>query len=200
MTNIQALQTPRLLLRAWSEADLPAFAALNADEAVMAHYPRTLKRAESDAYAQVFMERFRSNGWGFWAVSARADSAEEPQDVPPPFLGFVGLNRPDIALPFGPCVEIGWRLARNVWGRGYATEAARACLAFAFEQLALEEVVSFTAIANHRSEAVMRRLGMRRSGNFMHPALPPESPLCEHVLYRLSAHNWCKAKNTLVDA
>lgn len=188
--KIHELNTARLQLRAWSEDDLPAFAALNADEAVMAHYPATLNRTQSDAYAKIFMERMQENGWGFWALSHKHNQDDTSDS---PFLGFVGLNKPNIELPFGPCVEIGWRLARHAWGQGYATEAAQACLTFAFRHLGLDEVVSFTALSNQRSEAVMRRLGMTKSPEtFMHPALPKQSHLREHVLYKLSASDWCK--------
>ena len=111
------------------------------------------------------------------------------------FIGFVGLHIPSTTLPFSPCVEIGWRLARTYWGRGYATEAARAALQAGFERLALKEIVSFTAIGNRRSRAVMERLHMvRDEETFDHPDVPDESGLREHCLYRISRANW--EKNT----
>jgi RimJ/RimL family protein N-acetyltransferase len=96
----------------------------------------------------------------------------------------VGLNIPSTELPFSPCTEVGWRLAVDYWGYGYATEAARAALRVGFESLGLEEIVSFTTISNRRSRAVMERLGMKESGVFEHPAVPVGNPLKEHCLYR----------------
>lgn len=172
------LETERLILRTWRDDDLPAFAALNADPAVMEHFPAPLDRAQSDRLAGDIRRRMAAQGWGFFALEARAE---------PGFLGFVGLNRPGFDAPFQPAVEITWRLARPAWGRGYATEAARACLEFGFRHLDLPEIVAFTVPANARSRALMHRLGMRHDpgGDFGHPALPPDHPLHPHVLYRL---------------
>lgn len=172
------LATKRLRLRAWRAEDLESFAALNADPDVMKHFPATLDRAQSDALAAGIQAHFAERGFGLWAVEA-------PGEVP--FAGFVGLSVPRRALPFTPCVEVGWRLARHCWGRGYATEAARAALSFGFETLGLEEIVSFTAATNLRSRRVMERLGMSRdeADDFDHPALPEGHRLRRHVLYRL---------------
>ncbi|MBF8223351.1 GNAT family N-acetyltransferase [Halomonas sp. 328] len=185
MTRLIEPKTPRLRLRQWRESDLAPFAALNADPEVMAHFPALLSRAESDALAERIRERIAERGWGFWAVEAKAETSLQAS-----FIGFVGLHIPRDDLPFAPCVEIGWRLARPYWGHGYAREAAEAALAVAFDSLGLDEVVSFTSLDNHRSQAVMRRLGMRRAETFEHPALPPSHPLCLHCLYRLSAADW----------
>ncbi|MDR2838869.1 MAG: GNAT family N-acetyltransferase, partial [Azonexus sp.] len=106
------------------------------------------------------------------------------------FVGFVGLGVPRVELPFSPCVEIGWRLARAYWGKGYAHEAARGALQVGFERLALPEIVAFTAAANRRSERLMQRLGMTADGIFAHPALPTGHRLCPHKLYRLSRAAW----------
>ena len=108
------------------------------------------------------------------------------------FIGFVGLRAPSFEAHFTPCVEIGWRLAKENWGKGFATEAGRECVRFAFETLALEELVSFTVPPNHRSRAVMERLGLRRDSNddFDHPRLPAGHPLQRHVLYRLRREDW----------
>lgn len=173
--------TPRLRLRQWRDSDFEPFAALNADARVMAHFPSVLDRPASDAMAARCRELIARRGWGFWAVERRGDGR---------FIGFVGLHEPAAALPFSPCVEIGWRLAGEFWGRGYAGEAARAALGVAFEQLGLPEVVSFTAADNVRSQAVMRRLGMRESGGFGHPAIEPGHRLREHVLFRLARAGW----------
>jgi RimJ/RimL family protein N-acetyltransferase len=172
-------RTDRLLLRRWTDADLEPFAALNADPEVMEHFPALLSRAESDALARHSDAFLRENGWGLWAVEV-AQSGR--------FAGFTGLAPVRAALPFAPAIEVGWRLARWAWGSGYATEAATAALRVAFDGLGLDEVVSFTALTNVRSQAVMRRIGMTRdpADDFDHPALPVGSPLRRHVLYRIS--------------
>ncbi len=181
ITSLQTLQTERLRLRQWHAQDLPAFAALNADPEVMRYFPATLSRAESDAIALRCQSLIEERGWGFWAVEERSSGA---------FAGMVGLHTPDAALPCSPCVEVGWRLARAHWGKGYASEAAAASLRFAFTTLGLEEVVSFTALQNLRSQAVMQRLGMRRDeATFQHPALPEGHWLAEHCLFRINEAN-----------
>lgn len=173
------LTTHRLLLRQWQSDDKVPFAALNADPEVMEHFPSTLNRNESDALADRFSGLITKQGWGFWAVERKADGA---------FMGFVGLHRPE-NLPFSPCTEVGWRLARAFWGHGYATEAARACLGFAFDVLHETSVVSFTAVSNERSQAVMRRIGMEQESYFEHPAVPVGHRIRPHVLFRLRRDN-----------
>lgn len=172
------IQTLRLLLRPWRVEDLVPFAALNADPRVMAHFPGTLGCAASDALAADIQADLEANGFGLWAVEVPGIA---------PFIGFVGVTEPDFDAPFMPAVEIGWRLACDRWGQGYATEAARATVAHAFGPLGLGELVSFTVPANRRSRAVMERLGMTRSpaDDFDHPKLPEGHPLRRHVLYRL---------------
>jgi RimJ/RimL family protein N-acetyltransferase len=177
------LQTSRLLLRRWTDEDLPAFAALNADPQVMEHFPKLLDRAESDAVAARIRALFEERGYGLWAVSVIGGA---------PFIGFVGLNAPAFQAAFTPCVEIGWRLAREHWGHGYASEGARAALEFGFNELQLDEIVSFTVPANVRSRGVMERIGMRHSpaDDFLHPMLPAGHPLQPHVFYRLPRTEW----------
>lgn len=174
------LRTPRLTLRAWREGDRDAFAALNADPDVMRHMPKLLTRQESDAMADRIEAHFESRGFGLFAVEV-AGVAD--------FVGFVGLTHVPFEAHFTPAVEIGWRLARAHWGQGYVTEAGKACLAFAFGELALTEVVSFTVLANERSWRVMERLGMTRDpkGDFDHPRVPEGHALRRHVLYRKRA-------------
>ena len=166
------IRTERLVLRQWREEDKEPFAALNADPVVMEHFPSTMTREESDAFVERCAAAIASRGWGFWAVEAEGT-----------FIGFVGLNEPG----FMPGVEIGWRLARDAWGRGYATEAARAVLAFAFDELGLAEVISFTTVENRRSRRVMERIGMTHDpdGDFDHPRVTDER-IRPHVLYRLA--------------
>ena len=121
------------------------------------------------------MAKLDSQGWGLWAVEVVGGE---------PFIGFTGLAVPSFEAHFTPCTEVGWRLAHSAWGKGYATEAARAALAFGFDALGLAEIVSFTAVSNKRSAAVMERLGMRRDGEFDHPGMAQGSLLRRHVLYR----------------
>ncbi len=176
------LESDRLRLRQWQAADLPAFAEMGADPVVMEHFPARLDRERSDALALRFKAMIDDRGWGVWALERKAGGE---------FIGFVGLNIPSDELPFSPCVEIAWRLAQGYWHQGYASEAARVALRFGFVELDLEEIVAFTSLGNLRSQAVMARLGMRRSPeNFQHPALPEGHPLREHCLYRLARGDW----------
>jgi RimJ/RimL family protein N-acetyltransferase len=170
------IRTERLLLRQWRDDDLDPFAELNADPEVMRHFPRTLSRAESDTLAARQRTLIAERGWGLWAVEA-----------PEGFVGFVGLSEPRFEAHFTPAVEVGWRLARRGWRKGYATEAARAVVDFGFGELGLDEIVSFTFVGNERSRGVMERLGMTHdpAEDFEHPLLPAGDPLRHHVLYRL---------------
>ena len=170
------LETERLKLRAWQESDLQPFAELNADKDVMHYFPSVLTREQSDNLADKFQHLILEHGWGFWAVELKATGQ---------FIGFTGLNTQPEQFIFSPCVEIGWRFAKQYWHQGYATEAAKACLKFAFETLQLKEVVSFTAVHNTASEHVMQRLGMQAMFEFNHPALTQESPLSRHILYKI---------------
>jgi RimJ/RimL family protein N-acetyltransferase len=174
------LTTERLILRPWQESDLVPFAALNADARVMEFMPGTLDRAASDALVARAQAHFDRHGFGPWAVELRSGDA--------PLIGFVGLMAPSFQARFTPCVEVGWRLAFAHWGQGYATEAARAALAFGFGTAGLAEIVSFTSVGNARSRAVMERLGMIRdpADDFDHPTLPEGHALRRHVLYRLA--------------
>ncbi len=136
-----------------------------------------LTREQSDASVARYQAEFDRRGYGWWAVQLQATGE---------FIGFAGLDRVDDGMPFTG-VEIGWRLARSAWGRGYATEAARACLAFGFETLELPEILAVTTAANLRSRAVMRRIGMTRdpADDFDDPTVP-EGPLRPNVLYRIA--------------
>jgi len=179
------LDTARLRLRQWREEDLQPFARLNADAEVMEFFPARLSRESSDGVARRLRDKIAERGWGLWAVEERASGE---------FIGFVGLQPPAAQLPFSPCIEVGWRLGRAFWGRGYATEGARAALRAGFETLGLDEIVSFTALGNRRSRAVMERLGMLEDaqGAFDHPSVPEGSPLRAHCLYRLSKERWAR--------
>jgi len=182
------IDTARLRLRQWRDTDLEPFAQMNADPRVMEHFPAPLDRTASDAVAGRLSAGIAERGYGLWAVELR-----ETGD----FIGFTGLHIPAVALPIGPCVEIGWRLAAVHWGRGYASEAARAALAYGFGTLGLDEIVSFTALPNVRSQAVMRRIGMRHRGEmFEHPGVAPGHPLRPHCLYRLARREWEAGQTT----
>ena len=184
--GVVELRTGRLLLRGWRGGDRATFARMNADRRVMEHFARVLTQAESDAFAARAQVRLEADGWGLWAVERIEDGA---------FLGFTGLAHIPFDAAFTPAVEVGWRLAVEAWGHGYATEAARAAVEFAFDRLALDELVSFTAAANLRSRRVMERLGMThdRSDDFDYPPLPEGHPLRRQVLYRIRATNWREA-------
>jgi len=176
------LRTPRLRVRAWRDDDFEPYAAMNADPRVMEFFPDIVPREESRARLARGRARIAERGYGLWPVEVVGGA---------PFIGMVGLSDPDFAAPFMPAVEIGWRLAAEHWGHGYATEAARAVLGFGFERLGLSEIVSFTTVANVRSRRVMEKLGMRRSpgDDFLHPMIPEGHPQQPHVLYRIAAQD-----------
>lgn len=175
MAKVIETQTERLLLRQWRKKDYEIFERINSDPVVMEYYPSTLTPEESNMMANKIESLIKEKGWGFWAVELTGKKS---------FIGFVGLHEPRYELPVKPCIEIGWRLGREYWGKGYATEAAKASLAFAFSDLNLNEVSSFTPITNSKSRALMERLNMVNTNlNFDHPMVPKSSPLREHALY-----------------
>lgn len=181
MTVIE-FETPRLRLRQWRESDRDPFAAMNADPCVMKFFPALQSRASSDASIDTWQAQFAAQGWSNWAAEL-IESGE--------FIGFVGLSVPRRVLPFSPCVEVGWRLARPFWGKGFATEGALGSLRVGFEQLGLPEIVSFTSVGNRRSRAVMECIGMHNANeDFEHPGVPEGHPLCLHCLYRISRSQW----------
>jgi RimJ/RimL family protein N-acetyltransferase len=173
------LNTERLVLRQWRDDDRAPFAQLNSDARAMEFFPSLLTKEQSDATVDRINSHFLQHGFGLWAVEVVNG---------PPFIGFVGLLVPAFTAPFTPCVEIGWRLAPEHWGRGYATEGARAALEAAFVKVGLDEVVSFTVPQNARSRRVMEKLGLVRSldEDFEHPMVPEGHPMRRHVLYRVS--------------
>ena len=179
MGSSPGIRTERLLLRRWRESDFTPFSQLNSDPRVMEHFPGLLSREESDMLARRSDQHFDECGFGRWAVEIPGVTL---------FAGFIGLSIPQFRAHFTPCVEIGWRMARQFWGQGYATEGAVAALRYGFDELKLGEIASFTVPANFRSRRVMERLGMRHdpSGDFEHPLLPVGHPLRLHVLYRIN--------------
>lgn len=173
------LRTERLLLRPWRAEDREPFAALNADPRVMEWFPAPMTAVESNAVADRIQAHFRETGWGLWAVEIPGAD---------PFIGFVGLSPSDSTLGY-PSVEIGWRLAASQWGHGYAPEAALEALRFGFDDVHLDEIVSFTSVGNAKSRRVMTKIGMEHNpeDDFDHPRLPKTSALSRHVLYRISS-------------
>lgn len=193
------MRTERLALRAWRDADREPYADLNADPAVMAHFPAPLTREQSDGHVAHIQRHFAERGFGLWAVELVGGA---------PFVGFVGLSVPTWGSSFTPAVEVGWRLARGAWGRGYATEGARAALRFGFDEVVrvddrfltralagegvgerLDEIVSFTTPDNLPSRRVMTAIGMAHDpvDDFDHPTIGTDAPhLRRHVLYRIT--------------
>ncbi|MEM6768490.1 MAG: GNAT family N-acetyltransferase [Bacteroidota bacterium] len=166
----------RLGFRNWQDKDMKPFAAMNADPKVLEFFPSLLSEDQSNASVHRFKDHFSEQGFTFFAVDTLNDQA---------FIGFIGLYRISFESFFTPGIEIGWRLAKGVWGKGYATEGALTCLAFAFERLGERQIYSFTALQNKRSERVMQKIGMERIGEFDHPKVPAESGLRKHVLYKI---------------
>lgn len=181
------IKSERLILRQWREEDLEPFAALNADPVAMRFMPGVMTREETRALMGRIAEHHLAHGFGIWAVEAPGVA---------PFIGYVGLQWVGFETPFTPAVEIGWRLAPAFWGRGYATEAAGAALCTGFENLNLDQIVSFTVAANKASWSVMERIGMVRDadGDFDHPRLPVGHKLRRHVLYRVRREAWVQSR------
>jgi RimJ/RimL family protein N-acetyltransferase len=189
MTRALEPVSERLRLRQWQDDDYGPFAAMGLDEHVMEFFPALLTPQASNDLATRMRQRIEERGWGFWAAELRATGE---------FLGFIGIEEPDSPLPFQPCVEIGWRLAHEHWGKGYATEGARAALRAGFETLVLDEIVSYAVLANRRSRHVMEKLGMRDAAfTFDHPRIREGSPLRAHCLYRLTRKEWTEAGQAL---
>jgi 3-dehydroquinate dehydratase/shikimate dehydrogenase len=173
------IETERLILRQWQNQDLEPFALMNGDPRVMEFFPSTLSKKESDDLAKRITDKIREQSWGLWAVSI-------PQIAE--FIGFIGLAKPTFEAHFTPAVEIGWRLGFDYWGKGYATEGAKAVLKYGFEKLLLNEIVSFTSVQNMRSRKVMEKIGLHHDmkDDFDHPKIPLGHPLRRHALYRLN--------------
>jgi RimJ/RimL family protein N-acetyltransferase len=175
--RFDSLRTARLLMRRWRDADRRPFAAMNADPEVMRYFPATLDRAASDEYIDRMEALFERQGFGLWALEEAATGR---------FLGFTGLNPMPAGVPGADGMEVGWRLARQAWHHGYATEAGTAALGVAFRGAGLPEIWSITAVQNEPSQGVMRRLGMTLHAHFEHPRIESGHPLRPHVAFRLA--------------
>lgn len=171
------LETPRLILRDWQDDDLPPFTEMNGDAEVMEYFVKPLTAAESSAFFLRIRNELADLGYGLYAVERKTDGK---------LLGLTGFHRISFEADFTPGTEIAWRLIREAWGNGYATEAAAACLKYADKRLGFREIYAFTTLRNHRSERVMQKTGMQRIGTFDHPLLDARHPLRKHVLYKIS--------------
>lgn len=169
------LETPRLLLRSWKKEDIKLFAEMNRDSDVMRFFLNPLTEEESFDFYSRIQDEFIQYGYGLYAVEKKEDSA---------FIGYIGFHNISFDVDFAPGVEIGWRISYKNWNKGYATEAAKACLLYAKEHLPFKTVWSFTSIPNKVSERVMQKIGMEKVGEFLHPKVPDRHPLREHVLYK----------------
>ncbi|MCK6263735.1 GNAT family N-acetyltransferase [Vibrio sp. ZSDE26] len=178
------METERLILRQWGEEDFAPYAALNADPTVMRYFPSTLTKQESDEQAMQIHGLIADRGWGFWAVELKSTGE---------FIGFVGLHSQDenSGIPNAPFVEIGWRIASQHWGKGYAPEAAKKALEFGFEHLNAPAIYAFTTLTNDPSQIVMRKVGLSNvDQNFLHPKLPQGHELQQHCLYKITKDQW----------
>lgn len=171
------IETERLVLREWLDADRPAYIEMNRDADVMEFFSAVLTAEQSLQHIERIYELIKKSGYGLFAVERKEDGA---------FIGFTGFSHPRFEASFTPCIEIGWRIAREFWNKGYATEAAKACIGFGFEEMRWKEIYSFTSVLNIRSENVMKKIGMQKIGEFDHPLLENDHPLQKHVLYKIS--------------
>lgn len=171
------IETERLNLRQWQPGDKAAYSALNADKEVMKYFPALLTAEQSVAHIKKMTGDIDNLGYGLFAVERKVDHA---------FIGFTGFSQPSFTTYFTPCTEIGWRLEKQYWNQGYATEAAKACLRFGFEKLLLKDIYSWTSVHNRKSEQVMKKIGMQKKGLFDHPKMETAHWLREHVLYKIS--------------
>lgn len=182
MSNpINFIKTDRIILRSWKNSDLDLFAKLNADPEVMSYFPSPLSKEESDKLALLISQEIENHAMGLWALEIPGVSE---------FAGFVGIRHIPYKTPFTPAVEIGWRLAQEFWGQGYATEGAIEALKYGFDKMSLPEIVAFTYEGNMPSRRVMEKIKMTYDpeDDFDHPNLPKGHPLRKHVLYRMNNH------------
>nr|WP_165781732.1 GNAT family N-acetyltransferase [Leptospira adleri] len=175
------MESERLILREWEERDRIPFSKMSSDPIVMKYFPSLLSREESDRLIAKIQNHFQTFGYGLWVLETKRNRE---------FLGFTGFMNVGFTSFFTPAIEIGWRLHSSFWNRGYATEAALACLDYGFSALQFPEVVSFTSVLNERSQSVMKRIGLKEVGFFSHPNLSKDHILSEHVLYKASGLEW----------
>ena len=169
------IHTERLELRKWIDSDFMPFAEMNQDAEVMKYFPRTLTDDETATLITKINNHFEKYGFGLFVVEKTATKE---------FIGFTGFMVPSFKSFFTPCIEIGWRIKKDEWNNGYAMEAAKACLQYGFEKLQFEKVYSFTSKINLKSEKLMQKIGMIKDGEFDHPDISFDNPLCRHILYK----------------
>ncbi len=179
------LETDRLILRHWKFADDQAFFKMNSDPRVMEYFPSTLTVDESLDFSRKIEEELQTKGYGLWALQVKNG---------PKFIGFVGLHEVSFQADFTPAVEIGWRLCFDSWGKGYAFEAAIEVLRYAFSDLHLQKIISFTAVQNIRSQKLMQKLGMTKECDFRNPKLHLDDRLSRHVLFSMTAESYQNRK------
>ena len=172
--NDYVIITERLGLRQWKDEDIIPFTAMNKDAEVMRYFPSTLTFDETIAMVNRIHSHFDKHGFGLFSIDDLSAQT---------FIGYTGFMVPSFTSYFTPCIEIGWRLKRSSWNKGYATEAAKACLHYGFETLNFDTIFSFTSELNTKSIKVMQRIGMKKQGEFDHPNIESSHPLCHHVLY-----------------
>ena len=180
------IETERLWLRQWKETDYPPYIAMNQDKEVMEYFPALLSEEKSRQHIDSIQLSIEQNGYGLFAIE-RKDTLS--------FIGFTGFAHPKFDAFFTPCIEIGWRLARDQWGLGFATEAAKACLAYGFNTLQFSAIHSFTSVLNTRSEQVMKKIGMQKAGEFDHPLLEQGHYLQKHILYTIYSNDFLCTQN-----
>lgn len=176
----------RIIIRHWTEADLPHLIQMNQDELVMKYFPSILSKSETIQRYESMQAHFEKNGFGLYLI----------ENMKGEFLGYTGCMIADFESAFTPCIEIGWRFKKEYWGKGYATEAAKACLQYGFTELSFSTVHAFTSIHNHPSEAVMKRIGMQKKGEFDHPKIPASHHLCRHVRYQIEKDDYAALINS----
>ncbi|MBS4219668.1 GNAT family N-acetyltransferase [Bacillus sp. FJAT-49711] len=181
-------ETSRLRLRDWNETDLEPFSRINADEEVMRYFPKTLSKEETNAFFTLILSEFKECGFGLYAVEVKENKE---------FIGFIGFHKATFEADFTPCIEIGWRLKKEAWGKGYATEGALACLEYGLNELGFSDVYSFTADVNHSSKNVMKKIGMNYIETFKHPKINNDSPLNKHVLFHIKQNDFNKKRATI---
>ncbi len=179
LENKGMLETKRLRLREWTDADREPLASMNADPAVMEYFPSVLSREESDAMFDRVVAHFQKHQFGFWIMELPGID---------PFAGILGLGIPRFESHFTPCIEIGWRIKPEYWGRGLAPEGARLCLDYGFHKLNQQQIVAMTTVDNRKSRRVMEKLGMHwdPADDFDHPLVPDGHRYVRHVLYRIN--------------
>ena len=175
------IETPRLLLGGWEENDFNIFTTMNADSEVMRYFPETYSHDLTKHLYNDIQKEFSEFGYGLYAVREKSTYR---------FIGFIGFHNANFESNFCPCIEIGWRLHKLFWNKGYATEGAKACLQYGFDKLNFDRIYSFTSVQNIPSQRVMQKIEMQKYGNFDHPKVPENHPLRPHICYVIDKKDW----------